>query len=567
MLAKRKTERGFFDLLYTHNPFYLLSVSFVLHGTAYAFHNGTGPYNPWPLMGLVVGYILLMAVTAFVIVRFGNVWDDARSIFLILVALFVELSLTTDDVLVVDRALGRLLLLGAFVISVLVTEGLLIGLRIRLPSLYRLPLHLILALLFLYPLVLMTAAFPQDDVQIAWRIFLFFPCAGLLQLTLIPATRRGPDVVARNGTPWRWPYFPWVLFGFVATALCVRGYAISLSFDPFSLYPNRMQGAFGSYFLVPVLLAAAILVLEIGKASKSEVIQHIALAVPACCFLLAFPAQVTNRAYTGFLAMFVDKLGSPVLVTWIGASLFYAYATVRGLRLAASALFLALLMGSIVDAQTVSLSTLADPQSTLIWLAAGIELLHGVLKRNSRHTLLAIICAAVALTIGAWADWPEFRRIIVFLHLVAGSILVVSVIFHDQFARFLQQVGAVLLIGLAGAAVLLTFVAPEDFADWRTAIYLVVLITVSFAYAYARSRFLYFVAGLISVAVGMCGAIIHLFVYLRHIGEMRGVGSIVIGLLFFGLAAGISACKAGFVRKAVTAIPLPGSNRSQDREI
>jgi hypothetical protein len=76
--------RSITRLIYTQNPFYLLSVAFVLHSTRLCYRQGTGPFDPWPLMALIGGYILLVAATGFVVVRFGKVWDDARSIFLIL---------------------------------------------------------------------------------------------------------------------------------------------------------------------------------------------------------------------------------------------------------------------------------------------------------------------------------------------------------------------------------------------------------------------------------------------------------------------------------------------------
>jgi hypothetical protein len=89
-------------LLYTHNPFYLLSTAFVLHGSARWMQAASqvGGYDSWLLIGLVAGYVLMMAATAAVIVRAGMVWEDARSILLLVPALFFELSLTFDDPLV-----------------------------------------------------------------------------------------------------------------------------------------------------------------------------------------------------------------------------------------------------------------------------------------------------------------------------------------------------------------------------------------------------------------------------------------------------------------------------------
>jgi hypothetical protein len=56
-------------LLYTHNPFHLLSVAFVLHSTRLWLNTRAWPYDPWPLMYIVGGYILLVAVIGCLVIR------------------------------------------------------------------------------------------------------------------------------------------------------------------------------------------------------------------------------------------------------------------------------------------------------------------------------------------------------------------------------------------------------------------------------------------------------------------------------------------------------------------
>ena len=103
-------------LICSQNPFYLLSVCFVLHASAQWFHSDSGEsFSPWPLLGLTVGYIALLAITGFVIVRFGKVWDDARSILLLILLLFVEMSLIFDETLVREPDTGRRLLIAGLV--------------------------------------------------------------------------------------------------------------------------------------------------------------------------------------------------------------------------------------------------------------------------------------------------------------------------------------------------------------------------------------------------------------------------------------------------------------------
>ena len=118
------------------NPFYLLSVCFVLHAVAHWYNADNGAmFSPWPLLWVITGYTLLLALTGFVVIRFGRVWDDARSILLIILLLFVELSLVFDETLVNDPQTGRKLLLLCWAFSAALSELLLRGLRIVLPSL------------------------------------------------------------------------------------------------------------------------------------------------------------------------------------------------------------------------------------------------------------------------------------------------------------------------------------------------------------------------------------------------------------------------------------------------
>ena len=284
--------RSIARLLYTQNPFYLLSVAFVLHSTRLWYREGAGPFNPWPLMAIIGGYILMAAVAGFLLVRFGKVWDDARSIFLILLLLFVELSLTFDSVLVSQPATGRLLLFTGLGLALAVSEGLLRGLSIRMPLLFRIPYHLFLILLFLYPLAIVTGLGADRSVAV-WRIYLFSPVAAAVLLTLLPAIRRGPEYVARTGTPWRWPWFPWSLFGFLTVCVGLRAYALSLSFDPVLMQrfeqAMRLDSAFGLYFFAPLLLAIALLLLEAGIVAKSRRLQLIALMLPAVVLVLSYP--------------------------------------------------------------------------------------------------------------------------------------------------------------------------------------------------------------------------------------------------------------------------------------
>jgi hypothetical protein len=214
------SARGALRWLCTSNPFYVLSAGLFLAGLRMSFGSLGREVETWAMMAGLAGYTLLLAVTACLLVRFGNVWDDVRTVLLLVVLMFLATSVTFDEVLVLNPRLGFLCYLGGLLFAIILSEGLLRGTRLRLPVLFRLPYYLILSLFFLYPLALSPfLAEPHSEV-LMWGLFGFSSVAGLVFLTLLPAIRRGREYVRNNGSPWRWPLYPWTLFGLLALAVC-----------------------------------------------------------------------------------------------------------------------------------------------------------------------------------------------------------------------------------------------------------------------------------------------------------------------------------------------------------
>src|SRR6516162_890165 len=147
-----RTGRGLIRWVCTNNPFYVLSAGLFLAGLWISFGAQSEDVQTWALMSGLAGYTLLLAVTACLLVRFGNVWDDVRTVLLLVVLMFLATSVTFDEALILSPGRGFVCYLGGLLFAMVVSEGLLRGLRLRLPLCFRLPYHLILALFFLYPL-------------------------------------------------------------------------------------------------------------------------------------------------------------------------------------------------------------------------------------------------------------------------------------------------------------------------------------------------------------------------------------------------------------------------------
>src|SRR3954471_3933246 len=136
-LARRRGRaRGLVGWLYTSNPFYVLSADLVFIGLRMSFDASGKTPETGALMLALLGYTLLLATTACLLIRLGDVWDDVRTLLLLVVAMFLAVSVTFDETLAGNPRLGTALYAGGLLFAVAVSEGLLRGIRLRLPALY-----------------------------------------------------------------------------------------------------------------------------------------------------------------------------------------------------------------------------------------------------------------------------------------------------------------------------------------------------------------------------------------------------------------------------------------------
>lgn len=550
-VSKQSLIQRVLRYLYAGNPFYLLSVCFVFHGTAAWFQSDAAIHNPWPLMGLISTYVVALAVTAFVIVRFGNVWDDARSIFVIVLILFVEMSLCFDDVLSIFPAIGKPLLLLGLLLAISVTECLLLGLRMRMPMFFRLPLHGMLALLFLYPLCLVPDYFPLSlkIVPITWRLFLFAPLAAVLILTLLSAVRRGPGYVNKNGTPWSWPLYPWTAFGTLIAGLGVRTYTLTLSFDPVLSIgfdeAMKMPSIFGKYFLVPIVLAVGLLLLETAIVTRRRPLAWLALTLPFACLWLAIPSESPSIPYLEFLSQFSQQVGSPLWLTLVLGASYLTYALMRRVQGAEQALVACLLLLSFVGRQAGNFGNLYDPHAVPFAMIALLELLWGIISRDSRRAMLGVVCGIVAAHLLTTGIWPAETRHVVAMHSLAGATIFIGLTYRDPFALLLRRAGACLVLAAGVYTLSLTS------WGWRLPAYTATLVVLSLLYAWWYSNYLYLASGLgiLLAAFGSVGW--QVYHYLKRLPEWRGLDSFLIAAVTLLIAVVISACKAGWASRLI----------------
>jgi hypothetical protein len=524
----------------TKNPVYVLSAGLFLAGLKISFGDPTLAEDTWSMMGGLAGYTLLLAGAACLLVRFAKVWDDVRTVLLLVVLMFLATSVTFDEVLVVTPWRGVVCGILGLLFAASVSEGILRAIRLRLPAWFRMPYYLILALFFLYPLALRPLADDPHRESLLWGLFGFSPVAGLLFLTLLPAIRRGADYVRGNGSPWPFPLYPWSLFVFLAVAVVGRSVLLCWSMH---LLPNGdgQRIIFGPYFLVPFGFALAILVLEMAIVSGRRDVLAVALTLPLGLAMLAFIGHRDDPIYREFLEVFAGRLGAmPPYVALLAAIVFYIYAACRRVTFALDALTAALVAFSVVGTTSLSVTELVAPRPWPLLAAAALQLAVGVTHWVSWRCVLGSLMAVAALTPLTDALTPSVQGAVA-VHLAIVAMLVLAALFDDWFARLLRFTGTTLIVLLAIATML--GVLDVNIPPWAVWVYPLGAAIVLVGYGLLlRFRFAFAAAGLV-MALWLTTTFWQGYIALRQ--RVAGLDFLAASLLLLALAVFISLWKAG----------------------
>ncbi len=536
-------SRGMFRWVCTSNPFYALSALLVCLGLWVSFGSQAQTYQTWALLFGMAGYTLLLAVTACLLVRFLDVWDDVRTVLLLVVLLFLAMSVTFDDVLARDSILGITCYLGGLFFAVAVSEGMLRTIGLRLPPLFRAPYYLALALFFVYPVAITPLMDRPLSESLCWALFGFSPAAGLGFLTLIPAIRRGRDYVRENGSPWRWAWYPWALFGVLGFAVVARSALLAWSMHHIPSAETEPY-IFGPYFLVPFGLAIAALLLEIGLVERLGGVLQIAMFLPAVLVLLTVVGHRADPMYHWFLGRFIDRLGgTPFFLTLLASAGFYGYAALRRVPAALDALTAVLVALAFVSPHTLDLGSLASPWEWPILTAAAVQSAIGLTRRSAWRCLVGTGCAALSATISMRPIGAGAHQGPLAFHLALAAVLQVGAAFNDGLGRLLRTVGATM--ALLGALVAMTG-RTEHAADapkWLVEAYplLIALLIVGYGFVlghrYSILSALLILSGWIAV-MGCRG-----YVSLRK--TVAGLDYIATGVVLLALAVLTSMAKGG----------------------
>ncbi|MGC3968176.1 MAG: hypothetical protein QM775_12640 [Pirellulales bacterium] len=381
----------------THNPLYVVSAALVVYGLLASFPVGSGSPT-LPLLAIcLAAYVVLLAGTAWFLRRLGVLWEDLRMLGLLAVLLLPMVGVALDHSLQASPNVGRAWFGCAALFAALIGEALVVGLRMRLPWGYRAPYHLLMTLFFAWPVLVQPLAVDPYDATLQWLLFGFAAAAGAILLMLLPAIWLGPAYVRRNGTPWRWPWYPLTIF--VPLVICAVGRAYYLCETFHSAAAG--QTIFAPYFLAPLVWAIAILFLVGGMRHRRPLAIGLGLVLPAAAILLSPWDLGETSVAREFLDKFQAALGAmPPRVVTIGSAFLYAVALAARTPGAFACLVSALLALATVDAGALKfLAWKTSPDGLPALIAAALLTTRGALRRQAWFAALgaAVFWLAVHL--------------------------------------------------------------------------------------------------------------------------------------------------------------------------
>jgi hypothetical protein len=524
---------------YTQNPFYLFGTLLVLFGLQQCLGNEPNLAASGVLVSLLALYTLLLAGMAVVIIRFGCIWEDARTMLLVIVLLFFMLSTSLDVVLLYAPHLGTCMLAAGLLFSIGLSESLLRSLHITLAPRYRWPYYAMLGLLFLHPVATAWVSYYALYSMRTCAIYGFPSLAAVTLLTLLPAARTRAIDEPASGTPWRWPLYPWSLFAFLTIGFVIRSWWVTISFEAIL----GEDSCFRPFFLLPLVLAWSALLLEMGKARDNLITQGVGLVLPLFGLVLGFPGEGGTKLEAALYSGLASSVGSPPQLAVWSLLAFYAWAWLRKTAVAEVFVIGLALLACIIGPQTLDWQTLSPPQPLALAGVAGGVLALAVTRQS---TWRAVVCGLMAVAAarfsgaqvgsGLWF-WQWHAPLLAFLAIAA--------IFSDDFARFLRQLAWRAAPVLAAAAALVYPWAMPGLTETTLAGYLGLLLLLSIALWQREKEVAPLGASFLTFTANLLAHGRHLYLLLGQTVLADGLPWLTAGLTLVTLAFLISLLKMG----------------------
>ncbi len=528
--------------LYTHNPFYLVSAGLVLYGLHLTFESrDASGFHAYYLMASLSAYTVLLALTAWAVVRFGKVWDDARTLALLVVLMFVAISSSFDEVCFQRPKTGFLVMTVGWILATITSESLLRALPVKLPWQFRLPYFAGLALFFAFPALMMSDWAVQSGWPIEARVGLFPIVAAVITLFLIGAASRGPRLLASNGSPWPWPWYPWSIFLFLAIGVCIRSYILTISFQS----DVGWTTTFGPHYLIPFALAVLIVLAEMSFSHPMPRLRKFVIAAPALLLVAAVRLNA-NASYKSIFDEFTYKYGSPLWLTLCSLIFFYCYQWIRGERRSEWPMMALLAIGSTISVDTTTLTNTRIQSIGWLYAIALVQLITLVRDRRSVRLLLTGCCvASIAMSLQG-SHSTKSMELLMPIHMVVASVGLCGVFLDDAFAKFVRIWSPLAVVGIVLVACLNGHSPGCAIPVWNIYYYAIAWTFIAFVVWFFQRDRAWTVACATCAGILGCSSSVQLFKWVELRISIEAMAAMLLGALCFVVGALVSAIKGGY---------------------
>lgn len=293
-----------------HNPLYIISAGLFLRGLRMLYCEEAGKTAPWTMLAMLAGYIVLVGALGVWVIRKITVWDDARTILLVVAVLLMSGSMLFDETVVQNAQAGTLLLAGSWLFSAAVSETLIRCSRLPLPLSFRLTWFGFLAVFHLWP-ALMSQVLYRNGGLLADSLSAAFPLAvSLAFVPMLANLRRWSKLPMPQGSGWIFPLYPLALFFLVGVAAGLRAPLLALSFGRGA----AADSIFEAWMLLPLIVVAALTLIELAHIFAADNRwTTAALLFPLVLFFSPFLHLNTASSAMAFQRDFTNRMGSPQL--------------------------------------------------------------------------------------------------------------------------------------------------------------------------------------------------------------------------------------------------------------
>jgi hypothetical protein len=398
----------------------------------------------------------------------------------------------------------------------------------------------------LYPVAIVPIIDQPLSEWLCWALFGFSSAAGLVFLTLIPAIRRGRDYVQDSGSPWRWAWYPWTLFGLLGFAVGARSALLAWSMHHIPSAETEPY-IFGPYFLVPFGFAVSMLLLEIALVEGRRGALIVAMLLPALLLLLTVVGHRADPIYQWFLSRFIERLGgTPLYLTLLACGGLYTYAALRRVPAALDGLTVVLGALAFVSPHTLDLDSTVSPRAWPIMIVAVVQSAIGLRRRSAWRSLIGTACAAISVTISLRPIGAGGHQGPLLFHLALAAVLLIGAAFDDRLGRLLRTTGATMAV--AGALVVMT--GRLDHAGgapkWLIEAYPLVVALAIAGYGLVLGHKYSMIASFLILSSWIAVIGCRGYVLLRR--GISGLDYIAVGIALLGLAVLTSMAKGGVLQ-------------------